>query len=111
MNNAITLRDLTKRYGGRAAGQKLTINERAAWRGGRVRRKAIWRMRARARSAARHPESDLGRVGALVESPAFYPALMGAENLAAPEPRQQRPDSGLRWAWDLSRDTAATLVS
>jgi ABC-2 type transport system ATP-binding protein len=29
-----------------------------------------------------NPESYLGRVGALVESPAFYPALTGAKNLA-----------------------------
>lgn len=29
-----------------------------------------------------NPESYLGRVGVLVESPAFYPALTGAEHLA-----------------------------
>jgi ABC-2 type transport system ATP-binding protein len=98
MNNAITLRNLTKHYGERAAVKDLTIDVPpgvvAGFVGpngaGKTTTMAILLGLVKPSGGTGHvlgeplddPESYLGRVGALVESPAFYPALTGAQNLA-----------------------------
>jgi ABC-2 type transport system ATP-binding protein len=98
MTNAITLRGLTKHFGARAAVESLTIDVppgvvagfvgpngagktttmamllglvRPSGGGGQVLGEPLDR-----------PSSYLGDVGALVEAPAFYPGLTGAQNLA-----------------------------
>jgi ABC-2 type transport system ATP-binding protein len=98
MDNAITLRNLTKRYGARAAVENLTIDVPpgvvAGFVGpngaGKTTTMAMLLGLVKPSGGGGHvlgeplddPESYLGRVGALVEAPAFYPALTGAQNLA-----------------------------
>jgi ABC-2 type transport system ATP-binding protein len=98
MDNAITLRNLTKRYGARAAVENLTIDVPpgvvAGFVGpngaGKTTTMAMLLGLVKPSGGGGHvlgeplddPESYLGRVGALVEAPAFYPALTAAQNLA-----------------------------
>jgi ABC-2 type transport system ATP-binding protein len=98
MDNAITLRNLTKRYGARAAVENLTIDVPpgvvAGFVGpngaGKTTTMAMLLGLVKPSGGGGHvlgeplddPESYLGRVGALVEAPAFYPALSAAQNLA-----------------------------
>jgi ABC-2 type transport system ATP-binding protein len=98
MTNAITLRGLTKHYGGRAAVEGLTIDVPpgvvAGFVGpngaGKTTTMAMLLGLVKPSGGSGHvlgetlddPPSYLGRVGALVEAPAFYPALTGAQNLA-----------------------------
>jgi ABC-2 type transport system ATP-binding protein len=98
MTKAITLRNLTKRYGGRPAVENLTIDVPPGVVAGFVGPNGAGKTTTMAMllglvepsggsgqvlgQPLDNPESYLGRVGALVESPAFYPALTGAKNLA-----------------------------
>jgi ABC-2 type transport system ATP-binding protein len=98
MTNAITLRDLTKHFGGRAAVESLTIDVPAGVVAGFVGPNGAGKTTTMAMllglvkptggsgqvlgEPLEDPASYLGRVGALVEAPAFYPALTGAQNLA-----------------------------
>jgi ABC-2 type transport system ATP-binding protein len=98
MTNAITLRGLTKHYGGRAAVEGLTIDVPPGVVAGFVGPNGAGKTTTMAMllglvkpsggggqvlgEPLDDPSSYLGRVGALVEAPAFYPALTGAQNLA-----------------------------
>jgi ABC-2 type transport system ATP-binding protein len=98
MINAITLRSLTKHYGARPAVESLTIDVPhgvvAGFVGpngaGKTTTMAMLLGLVKPSGGSGHvlgeplddPASYLGRVGALVEGPAFYPALTGAQNLA-----------------------------
>jgi ABC-2 type transport system ATP-binding protein len=98
MTNAITLRNLTKRYGARAAVENLTIDVPPGVVAGFVGPNGAGKTTTMAMllgllkpsggggqvlgEPLDDPSSYLGRVGALVEAPAFYPALTGAQNLA-----------------------------
>jgi ABC-2 type transport system ATP-binding protein len=98
MTNAITLRGLSKHYGARAAVESLTIDVPpgvvAGFVGpngaGKTTTMAMLLGLVEPSGGGGHvlgeplddPASYLGRVGALVEGPAFYPALTGAQNLA-----------------------------
>jgi ABC-2 type transport system ATP-binding protein len=98
MTNAITLRGLTKHFGGRAAVESLTIDVPAGVVAGFVGPNGAGKTTTMAMllglvkptggsgqvlgEPLEDPSSYLGRVGALVEAPAFYPALTGAQNLA-----------------------------
>jgi ABC-2 type transport system ATP-binding protein len=98
MTNAITLRGLTKHYGGRAAVESLTVDVPPGVVAGFVGPNGAGKTTTMAMllglvkpsggsglvlgQSLDDPSSYLGRVGALVEAPAFYPALTGAQNLA-----------------------------
>jgi len=98
MTNAITLHGLSKRYGARAAVENLTIDVPPGVVAGFVGPNGAGKTTTMAMllglvkpssgsgrvlgKPLENPSSYLGRVGALVEGPAFYPALTGAQNLA-----------------------------
>jgi ABC-2 type transport system ATP-binding protein len=98
MDNAITLRNLTKHYGARAVVESLSIEVPPGVVAGFVGPNGAGKTTTMAMllglvkpsggsgqvlgEPLEDPESYLGRVGALVEGPAFYPALTGAQNLA-----------------------------
>jgi ABC-2 type transport system ATP-binding protein len=98
MTNAISLHGLTKRYGSRAAVENLTIDVPPGVVAGFVGPNGAGKTTTMAMllglvkpsggtgrvlgKPLENPSSYLGRVGALVEGPAFYPALTGAQNLA-----------------------------
>jgi ABC-2 type transport system ATP-binding protein len=98
MTNAITLRGLTKHYGARAAVESLTIDVPPGVVAGFVGPNGAGKTTTMAMllglvrpsggsgqvlgEPIEDPSAYLGRVGALVEAPAFYPALTGAQNLA-----------------------------
>src|SRR5215217_2470203 len=98
MTNAITLHGLSKRYGARAAVENLTIDVPPGVVAGFVGPNGAGKTTTMAMllglvkpsggsgrvlgKPLETPSSYLGRVGALVEGPAFYPALTGAQNLA-----------------------------
>jgi ABC-2 type transport system ATP-binding protein len=95
---ALSLRGLTKRYGARAAVERLTIDVPAGVVAGFVGPNGAGKTTTMAMllglvaptdgsgtvlgGALGDPASYLARVGALIEGPAFYPALSGARNLA-----------------------------
>jgi len=95
---AISLRGLSKSYGDRVAVDDLTIDVPAGVVAGFVGPNGAGKPTTMAMllglvkpsggdgvvlgGPLRDPGSYLGRVGALVEGPAFYPALTGAQNLA-----------------------------
>jgi ABC-2 type transport system ATP-binding protein len=95
---AVCLRGLTKRYGARAAVDSLTIDVPAGVVAGFVGPNGAGKTTAMAMLLGLvtptegagtvlgrplgDPASYLGRVGALIEGPAFYPGLTGAQNLA-----------------------------
>src|SRR5215212_9138722 len=97
MTNAITLHGLSKRYGARAAVENLTIDVPPGVVAGFVGPNGAGKTTTMAmllglvRPSAgtgtvlgdpiEHPAAYLPRVGAMIESPAFYPALSGRENL------------------------------
>jgi ABC-2 type transport system ATP-binding protein len=128
MNNAITLRSLTKHYGARAAVESLSIDVPpgvvAGFVGpngaGKTTTMAMILGLVKPSGGSGHvlgkplddPESYLGRVGALVESPAFYPALTGAQNLAvlaAIAGHDHSQSQGSSSWWDSPR--VATIAS
>jgi ABC-2 type transport system ATP-binding protein len=98
MTNAITLDGLTKHYGERAAVENLTIDVPPGVVAGFVGPNGAGKTTTMAMllglvkpsggtgrvldEPLEDPSSYLGRVGALVEAPSFYPALTGAQNLA-----------------------------
>jgi ABC-2 type transport system ATP-binding protein len=95
---AVQLHGLTKRYGARAAVERLTIDVPAGVVAGFVGPNGAGKTTTMAMllglvtptegtgsvlgARLDDPASYLGRVGALIEGPAFYPALTGAQNLA-----------------------------
>jgi ABC-2 type transport system ATP-binding protein len=95
---AVSLQDLTKRYGARAAVERLTIDVPAGVVAGFVGPNGAGKTTTMAMllglvtptsgtgtvlgGPLGEPASYLGRVGALIEGPAFYPGLSGAQNLA-----------------------------
>ncbi len=95
---AVHLRGLTKRYGERAAVADLTIEVPAGVVAGFVGPNGAGKTTTMAMllglvtpsggdgtvlgEPLDQPASYLGRVGALIEGPAFYPGLTGAQNLA-----------------------------
>ena len=95
---AVSLRGLTKRYGDRAAVEDLTIDVPAGVVAGFVGPNGAGKTTTMAMllglvtptegtgsvlgAPLADPASYLGRVGALIEGPAFYPGLTGAQNLA-----------------------------
>ena len=95
---AMSLRGLTKRYGERTAVDGLTIDVPAGVVAGFVGPNGAGKTTTMAMllglvtpsegegtvlgSSLSQPGAYLGRVGALIEGPAFYPALSGARNLA-----------------------------
>jgi ABC-2 type transport system ATP-binding protein len=95
---AISLRGLTKRYGARVAVDGLTIDVPAGVVAGFVGPNGAGKTTTMAMllglvapsegsgtvlgESLDDPASYLDRVGALIEGPAFYPALSGAQNLA-----------------------------
>ncbi len=95
---AVSLRGLTKRYGDRTAVDGLTIDVPAGVVAGFVGPNGAGKTTTMAMllglvtptegsgtvlgAPLGDPGSYLGRVGALVEGPAFYPGLTGAQNLA-----------------------------
>ncbi len=95
---AMSLRGLTKRYGERTAVDDLTIDVPAGVVAGFVGPNGAGKTTTMAMllglvaptegdgtvlgEPLAEPGSYLGRVGALIEGPAFYPALSGARNLA-----------------------------
>jgi ABC-2 type transport system ATP-binding protein len=96
---AVETRGLTKRYGDRAAVDELDLRlRRGAVTGfvgpnGAGKTTTIRMLLGLVRPTTgkgtvlgeplTHPERYLGRVGALIEAPAFYPALSGRDNLRA----------------------------
>ena len=96
--SAVCLRGLTKSYGDRVAVDSLTIDVPAGVVAGFVGPNGAGKTTTMAMllglvtptagdgtvlgEPLDDPESYLGRVGALIEGPAFYPALTGARNLA-----------------------------
>jgi ABC-2 type transport system ATP-binding protein len=98
MTNAITLDGLTKHYGERAAVENLTIDVPPGVVAGFVGPNGAGKTTTMAMllglvkpsggsgqvlgEPLEDPSSYLGRVGALVEAPSFYPGLTGAQNLA-----------------------------
>jgi ABC-2 type transport system ATP-binding protein len=95
---AVSLRGLTKRYGERAAVEDLTIEVPAGVVAGFVGPNGAGKTTTMAMllglvaptmgsgtvlgEPLSEPAAYLGRVGALIEGPAFYPGLSGAQNLA-----------------------------
>jgi ABC-2 type transport system ATP-binding protein len=95
---ALSLRGLTKRYGERVAVDGLTIDVPAGVVAGFVGPNGAGKTTTMAMllglvapsdgdgtvlgAPLAEPAAYLGRVGALIEGPAFYPALSGARNLA-----------------------------
>jgi ABC-2 type transport system ATP-binding protein len=95
---AVCLRGLTKRYGARAAVDSLTIDVPAGVVAGFVGPNGAGKTTTMAMllglvtptegagavlgTPLGDPASYLGQVGALIEGPAFYPGLSGAQNLA-----------------------------
>ena len=95
---AVRLRGLTKRYGARVAVESLTIDVPAGVVAGFVGPNGAGKTTTMAMllglvsptggtgtvlgGPLRDPDSYLGRVGALIEGPAFYPGLSGAQSLA-----------------------------
>ena len=95
---AVSLRNLTKRYGERIAVDGLTIDVPAGVVAGFVGPNGAGKTTTMAMllglvapsggdgtvlgAPLADPAAYLGRVGALIEGPAFYPALSGARNLA-----------------------------
>jgi ABC-2 type transport system ATP-binding protein len=98
MTNAITLRNLTKSFGAHVAVENLTIDVPSGVVAGFVGPNGAGKTTTMAMvlglakpsggsgqvlgQPLHDPQSYLGRVGALIEAPAFYPALTGAQNLA-----------------------------
>jgi ABC-2 type transport system ATP-binding protein len=98
MTNAITLRNLTKHYGARAAVESLTVDVPPGVVAGFVGPNGAGKTTTMAMllglvkpsggngrvlgQPLDDPASYLGHVGALIEAPAFYPSLTGAQNLA-----------------------------
>jgi ABC-2 type transport system ATP-binding protein len=96
--SAVSLRGLTKRYGDRVAVDGLTIDVPAGVVAGFVGPNGAGKTTTMAMllglvapsggdgtvlgEALDDPAAYLGRVGALIEGPAFYPALSGERNLA-----------------------------
>jgi ABC-2 type transport system ATP-binding protein len=96
--SAVRLRGLTKRYGARAAVESLTIDVPAGVVAGFVGPNGAGKTTTMAMllglvtptegsgtvlgEPLGDPASYLGQVGALIEGPAFYPGLTGAQNLA-----------------------------
>jgi ABC-2 type transport system ATP-binding protein len=96
--SAVSLRGLTKRYGERSAVEGLTIDVPAGVVAGFVGPNGAGKTTTMAMllglvaategtgtvlgEPLGDPASYLGRVGALIEGPAFYPGLTGAQNLA-----------------------------
>jgi ABC-2 type transport system ATP-binding protein len=96
--SAVSLRGLTKRYGARVAVERLTIDVPAGVVAGFVGPNGAGKTTTMAMllglvrpsegtgtvlgEPLREPASYLGQVGALIEGPAFYPGLTGAQNLA-----------------------------
>jgi ABC-2 type transport system ATP-binding protein len=96
--SAVSLRGLTKRYGARAAVESLTIDVPAGVVAGFVGPNGAGKTTTMAMllglvaptegtgtvlgEQLGDPASYLGHVGALIEGPAFYPGLTGAQNLA-----------------------------
>jgi ABC-2 type transport system ATP-binding protein len=96
--SAVDLRSLTKRYGERSAVEDLTIDVPAGVVAGFVGPNGAGKTTTMAillglvtategtgtvlGEPLGDPASYLGRVGALIEGPAFYPGLTGAQNLA-----------------------------
>ena len=97
---AVSLRALTKRYGDRVAVDALTIEVPAGVVAGFVGPNGAGKTTTMAMllglvaptegngnvlgEPLDDPASFLGSVGALIEGPAFYPGLTGAQNLAVP---------------------------
>ena len=95
---ALSLRGLTKRYGDRAAVERLTLDVPAGVVAGFVGPNGAGKTTTMAMllglvtpsegtgtvlgGPLDDPASYLGAVGALIEGPAFYPALSGRQNLA-----------------------------
>jgi ABC-2 type transport system ATP-binding protein len=94
---ALSLKGLTKRYGGRTAVDNLDLELPAGVVAGFVGPNGAGKTTTMAMllglvrptagtgtvlgSSMNHPADYLPRVGALIETPAFYPSLSGAENL------------------------------
>src|SRR5215208_4490602 len=94
---ALVTHDLTKRYGGRAAVDNLSIEVPAGVVAGFIGPNGAGKTTTMAMllglvaptggsatvlgSSIEDPASYLGRVGALIETPAFWPGLTGVENL------------------------------
>jgi len=69
-NTAISVSDLSKKYGDQVAVSHATFEVPLGTICGEILGESI-----------KHPEKYLPRVGAMIEGPAFYPALSGKENL------------------------------
>src|SRR5262245_49519690 len=96
---ALVTHDLTKRYGGRAAVDNLSIEVPAGVVAGFIGPNGAGKTTTMAMllglvrpsagtatvlgASIEHPAAYLGHVGALIESPAFWPGLTGIENLRA----------------------------
>jgi ABC-2 type transport system ATP-binding protein len=97
MNTALNTQGLTKRYGGRVVVDSLDIEVPAGVVAGFIGPNGAGKTTTMAMllglvaptagtgsvlgSSIDHPASYLGRVGALIETPAFWPGLTGSENL------------------------------
>ena len=97
MNTALTTQGLTKRYGGRVVVDSLDLEVPAGVVAGFIGPNGAGKTTTMAMllglvrptagtasvlgSSVADPASYLGRVGALIETPAFWPGLTGSENL------------------------------